>query len=108
MANKNSPEEEYFARIEAEKRERLARQLDNERAREEADALKAAHYMHCGKCGQKMMTTVFKGVEIEVCPGCGAVLLDPGELEQLAGDDQSSLFHNLAELFGMSEDQEAP
>ena len=102
MDNKNSPEEEYFARIAAEKKARLALLLENERAREEATALKATHHLHCGKCGQRMMTTVFKGVEIEVCPGCGAVLLDPGELEELAGEDQSSLFHNLAEMFGLT------
>jgi len=102
MANKNNPEEEYFARIEAEKLARLARQLDDDRAREQAAALKAAHHLHCGKCGQEMMTTVFKGVAIEVCPGCGAVLLDPGELEELAGEDQSWLFHTLAEMFGLT------
>jgi Zn-finger nucleic acid-binding protein len=36
-----------------------------------------------------MDTQLFKGVEIERCAGCGAVLLDPGELEELAGKDQS-------------------
>jgi Zn-finger nucleic acid-binding protein len=40
---------------------------------------------------------LFKGVEIEKCPDCGAVLLDPGELEQLAGKDESGFF---ADLFG--------
>ena len=44
-----------------------------------------------------METKLFKGVEIEICPNCGAVLLDPGELEQLAGKDESSFF---AGLFG--------
>ena len=44
-----------------------------------------------------METKLFKGVEIEICPNCGAVLLDPGELEQLAGKDESSFF---ASLFG--------
>lgn len=39
-----------------------------------------------------MDTTIFKGVEIERCPSCGAVLLDPGELEELAGEDQSGFF----------------
>jgi Zn-finger nucleic acid-binding protein len=40
---------------------------------------------------------LFKGVEIEKCPACSAVLLDPGELEQLAGKDESGFF---ADLFG--------
>jgi hypothetical protein len=53
-----------------------------------AEALKATHLLHCGKCGNKMNTSIFKGIEIEVCPNCGAVLLDPGELESLAGNDE--------------------
>ncbi len=46
-----------------------------------------------------METLGFRGVEIERCGVCGAVLLDPGELEQLAGDDQSSLISNLLSVF---------
>ena len=106
--DQGNPEDEYFAKIEAEKKARMAQALENESATQQIEALKAAHYMRCGKCGQKMMTTVFKGVEIEVCPGCGAVLLDPGELELLAGDDQSDLFHNLAEIFGFAAEEETP
>ncbi len=43
-----------------------------------------------------MKTELFKGVEIERCE-CGAVLLDPGELELLAGKDESGFF---SALFG--------
>ena len=32
-----------------------------------------------------MEPKIFQGVEIDICPSCGAVLLDPGELEELAG-----------------------
>jgi rubrerythrin len=95
-------EDEYFARIEAEKKARLASQLDDEDAEANAAELKALHAMHCGKCGQKMISTHFKGVEIEVCPSCGAVLLDPGELEQLAGDEQHGAVLHIARLFGFA------
>ena len=85
MTDGPSPEDEYFARLEAEKKARLAAKQDDADARQKAAELKALHHLHCGKCGDTMLTTHFKGVEIEVCPSCGAVLLDPGELEQLAG-----------------------
>ena len=94
-------EEEYFARIEAEKRERLAAVMADEKARSEAEKLKEVHYMRCGKCGQMMNTTHFKGVEIEVCTMCSAVLLDPGELEILAGADRASVMASIASAFGI-------
>lgn len=94
-----SEENRYFEKLEAEKRARLAREL---RAQREAEALatrKAAHWNKCGKCGADMDTRVFRGVEIEVCADCGAVLLDQGELEALAGQDKSGMFRHLREMF---------
>ncbi len=49
-----------------------------------------------------MAPKLFKGVEIDVCGDCGAVLLDPGELEQLAGEESHGL-QNLAAFFGLSQ-----
>ena len=95
-------EDEYFARINAEKKTRLAAIVANEEAKSRAEGLKATHYMHCGKCGHEMKTTHFKGVEIEVCTVCSAVLLDAGELELLAGEDRASLIANIASVFGVS------
>jgi len=94
-------EDEYFARIEAEKKHRLAAILADEESKAQAEELKALHYMHCGKCGQRMESTHFKGVEIEVCTVCSAVLLDPGELETLAGEDQASVIASIASAFGI-------
>lgn len=81
-------EEEYFHRREQEKIAKLKAQQEAEAALKEAEDLKALHYFHCGKCGNKMETRIYKGVEIEVCTKCNAVLLDPGELEQLVGEDE--------------------
>ena len=100
MSEKNAPEEEYFARVEAQKTEKLAKELAKESAEAEALALKELHWHHCGKCGTKMNQTHFKGVEIEVCPACNAVLLDPGELQALAGEDHASVVDMVAGLFG--------
>lgn len=83
-----NPEEEYFHRTNQEKMAKLKAEQDAEHAVTAAAELKATHLLHCGKCGNKMNTNIFKGIEIEVCPSCGAVLLDPGELEALVGKDE--------------------
>ncbi|MCO4744762.1 MAG: zf-TFIIB domain-containing protein [Proteobacteria bacterium] len=87
MAEKNL-EDDYFARLDAEKREALKRRLDGEASVAADDALRELHHFKCGKCGHDMTTQLFRGIEIEVCGTCQAVLLDPGELEQLAGSDE--------------------
>jgi Zn-finger nucleic acid-binding protein len=104
MSEHKKPEEEYFVRVEAEKKARLARLLADADARREAERLKALHFHHCGKCGQSMMTTPFKGIEIEICPSCGAVLLDPGELERLAGADRHGVIDTVVRLFGFQKE----
>jgi Zn-finger nucleic acid-binding protein len=47
-----------------------------------------------------MDTRLFRGVEVEVCPQCGAVLLDRGELERLAGEEHEGVLTALSALFG--------
>ncbi len=101
MSDKKRPEEEdYFSKRDAEKKAELKAQLDaaaQAAARAEA-AL--AHHMKCGKCGGDLTTRLFKGVEIDICPDCGSVLLDPGELEQLAGEEtDASVLKTLAGFF---------
>ncbi len=94
-----SEENKYFEKLEAEKKARLAKDLRETREREALAARKRLHWLKCGKCGADMNTVVFRGVEIEVCPDCGAVLLDQGELELLAGKDQSGVFQHLRDIF---------
>lgn len=96
------PEDEYFARIDQENRAKLASALTAE-AREAALAERRHHYaQRCGKCGGGMKPIPFRGVEIDVCQECGAVLLDKGELETLAGHDSTGLVSGLRALFGGS------
>ena len=66
-------------------REKMAKQ-SNEQEREE-------HKNHCFRCGTLSLTQVRHGnILIDVCvnEGCGAVHLDPGELESI-GKDTGSL-----------------
>ena len=85
----SNPEDEYFHREDQERLRRLKEQQDAAKAEADKKALRELHLNHCGKCGTKMDTRLFRGVEIEVCPACNAVLLDPGELETLVGTDHA-------------------
>jgi len=91
-------EDEYFHKLSQEAKSRLRAKLDAEMSSKEAEERKKLHFHKCGKCGSDMDTMVFRGLEIELCGSCGAVLLDPGELEELAGSDQVSVFRS---FFGM-------
>jgi hypothetical protein len=100
MAEKrNEAEEEYFARIEREQVERLAEELAAEKVKALKEERRKLHAMKCGKCGGDFVPKPFRGVTIDVCTSCGAVLLDPGELEILAGHDQSGVLGSIARLF---------
>ena len=95
-------EDEYFQRQEQEKLAKMKAKAAEKQAAADAIEKKNLHFHHCGKCGSSMDTTSFKGVEIEVCPDCGAVLLDPGELQELAGEDESGFFSAMSTLFKLS------
>lgn len=94
-----SDEDEYFHKLDQEAKARLRAKLDAELSQQAAEERKQLHFNKCGKCGSDMDTVAFRGIEIERCSNCGAVLLDPGELETLAGQDQTSMFRSFFDLF---------
>ena len=93
------PESEYFARIGREQKAKLAEELTAEKTRAEREAARKVHHMRCGKCGGHLVIQAFRGVDIDVCSTCGSVLLDPGELKQLAGKDASGVLASLSKFF---------
>jgi hypothetical protein len=95
-----NPDDEYFAKLDQEKKEKLRAQLAAEQKTKELEERRLQYWHHCGKCGAKMDTFAYRGHDIEVCPECGATLLDRGELESLAGADRSGAFVGLLDLFG--------
>ena len=101
-----SDEEDYFRKLDQEAKAKLKAKLDAQNAEADRAARKDLHFLKCGKCGSDMETQVFRGIEIEICGSCGAVLLDPGELEQLAGSDHTALFSSFFSMFGGSRGSE--
>ncbi|NCG20215.1 MAG: hypothetical protein GWP91_14495 [Rhodobacterales bacterium] len=92
-----SNEDDYFKRIENEKKAALKSKIDTDASAVASAERKATHWHKCGKCGQDMETLAYRGVEIEKCPDCHSVLLDPGELQILAGEESATL----GSFFGM-------
>lgn len=93
-------EEEYFHKQDQEAKARLKAKLDEQQAEAARAARRELHHLKCGKCGADMKTFAFRGIDIEECTECKAVLLDPGELQALAGADRTDAFASFFSMFG--------
>ena len=95
----NETEEEYFARVDVEKRKALAEQRAKAMAEDERRRLKESHWMHCPKDGQDLITVSLHGVQVEQCGHCNGMWLDAGELDELVKSDRSGLIEKLRNVF---------
>ena len=92
-------EEEYFARMEFERRSRDAEARAAKLATEERTRLKDLHYMRCPKCGMELAEIAFRSIRIDRCTACGGVFLDPGELDLLTEAEPEGVLSRLGGLF---------
>jgi len=74
-------EEEYFARIEFERRKKIEREKQQKLAEEEKKRLRDLHLMKCPKCGMDLIEIDYKSIKVDKCSGCDGVWLDAGELD---------------------------
>jgi len=84
-------EEEYFARSELEKRRNLEVERQARMKEEERQKQKELHYMHCPKCGMKLVEIDYKGITVDECSSCEGVWLDAGELKSVAALEKGAL-----------------
>lgn len=83
MEKPSRSEEEYFARVEFEKRRKA---LEARQARIQADErtrLKELHFMRCPKCGMELVEIELKGIKVDRCVACQGIFFDGGEIDQL-------------------------
>ena len=80
-------EEEYFAREDALKKQKLALTEAKRLLDEQKEELRKLHWMHCPKCGMTLHTVKFKGVDIDRCFNCHGLWLDQGEREKIIAHD---------------------
>lgn len=84
-------EEEYFARLELDRKKKVEEEKLKQLAVEEKERLKTLHYMRCPKCGMELQEIEYKGVRIDKCLNCEGIFLDAGELEILSKLEKTSL-----------------
>jgi uncharacterized protein with PIN domain len=73
-------EEDYFARLEFERRKKVEEEKHRRLTKEEKKRAKELHYMRCPKCGMELIEVDYKGIKVDQCSECEGVWLDAGEL----------------------------
>lgn len=97
MKKPSELEEEYFARIEFEKRKQIEEEKQKIMIEEEKKRLREIHYMRCPKCGMQLIEIDYKNIKVDKCSGCDGIWLDPGELEAVSRLEKSGM----DKLFGV-------
>lgn len=91
MQKPHEAEEEYFARLEVEKKAKLAQKKRAQIEAKEMESLKGTHYMRCAECGFELSTIVFKGLAVNKCFHCGGAYLSKEAFQKLCGEDNRFL-----------------
>lgn len=92
-------EEEYFARLEFERRRKALADQESRAAEEEHLRILAVAKDRCPKCGAPLVAVHYRGVELDKCSHCRGVWLDCGELDQVTSQGQGFLA-GLKRIFG--------
>ncbi len=90
-------EDEYFVRMEFERKKKLEEEKQAKLAAEEKKKLQKLHHMKCPKCGMDLIEMDYKNVKVDKCSGCEGVWLDSGELETVSQLEKTGL----DKLFGV-------
>jgi hypothetical protein len=77
-------EDEYFARLDFEKKKKMEEEKQRTLQMGEKDRLKALHFMKCPKCGMDLIEIDYKAIKVDKCSACDGVWLDAGELESVS------------------------
>ncbi len=84
-------EEEYFAKLEYERRRKAL--ADQETTAAEAERLRvlAVARDRCPKCGSPLVAITYRGVELDKCSRCQGLWFDCGELDQVIAEEKGFL-----------------
>jgi len=84
-------EEEYFARLEFERRKKVEEEKHRRLTKEEKKRVKELHHMRCPKCGMELIEIDYKGIKVDKCSECEGVWLDAGELAAVSKMEKTVL-----------------
>jgi hypothetical protein len=90
-------EEEYFVRMEFERKKKAEEEKQAKLAAAEKKRLQELHHMKCPKCGMDLIEMDYKNIKVDKCSGCEGVWLDSGELETVSQLEKTGL----DKLFGV-------
>jgi hypothetical protein len=82
-AKPSENEEEYFARLEMERRRKVAKETEAAKLEHEREQQRLLHFMRCPKCGSELQEVAFGDVRVDKCFACDGLWLDDSELEKL-------------------------
>jgi hypothetical protein len=88
IQTKIGSEEAYFA----ERDQRTLRELREKAASEATKKYSEDHKYHCFRCGTQSLVEIDEGnIKIDICvnENCGAIHLDPGELNEIIKDQRA-------------------
>jgi uncharacterized protein len=84
-------EDEYFARVEFERKRQFEEERQQKLAEDEKMRLKELHFMRCPKCGMELIEIDYKGLKIDECSHCLGIWLDAGELTTVSKLEKGAL-----------------
>ena len=84
-------EEEYFAKMQFEKKKKIEEEKHKKLAAEEKKRLKDLHFMMCPKCGMELIEIDYKNIRIDKCSECDGIWLDAGELDRVSKIEKSGM-----------------
>ena len=92
-------EDEYFARVELERKRQWEKERQAKMSQEEKTHLRDLHQMKCPKCGMDLHPVEFKGFKVDRCVSCQGTWLDAGEMEQVLAHEHPIL-SKVKSIFG--------
>jgi len=84
-------EEEFFARLDFERRKKVEEEKHRRLTEEEKKGGQKLHHMRCPKCGMELIEVDYKGIKVDKCSECEGVWLDSGELEAVSKLEKTAL-----------------
>jgi uncharacterized protein len=84
-------EEEYFARMEYEKKRKLEHEKHKKMAETEKNRLKELHFMRCPKCGMELIEIDYRNIRVDKCSECEGIWLDAGEIEAVSKLEKTTM-----------------
>jgi hypothetical protein len=96
---KHTLEDEYFVREDAEKKRKLALQVQKETAAAELARLKALHFMKCPKCGLDLHEVKMANVKVDVCFVCHGGFVERADFEQLLKPEKKGVVEAMLNWF---------